>query len=317
VPWDPTLMMRLKLKDLQIFATAVEMGGIGKAAERLNYSQPAVSKAIANLERALGKRLLDRDRSGIRLTRYGEAVLKFGIAVVDDLRTGIEHLDFIADPTAGQVRIGCTEPTSVGIVSAVVDHIVRRHPKITIHVLPGERPELYKALSERRIEVALLQISNRETESEFSVEWLYDEPIAIICGFRHAYAKRRRISIADLADGLWAMQPSNSYIRKVITDFYRSNGLGLPRVATVFHNPHLGISLAARGRLLAAVPKTMLSYGSQKLPVKEVPVPLPISRRPVGIVTLRDRSLSPVAELFIENARAVATRVGLHPCEGA
>jgi LysR family pca operon transcriptional activator len=72
MPWDEKISQRLKLKDLQTFMAVIDAGGIGKAAERLNYSQPAVSKAIASLERTLGKRLFERGRRGIELSPYGK-----------------------------------------------------------------------------------------------------------------------------------------------------------------------------------------------------------------------------------------------------
>ena len=141
MPWDDKIGRRLKLKDLQTLMAVIEAGGIGKAADRLNYSQPAVSKAIASLERTLGKRLFERGRKGIELTPYGDAMLKCGIAVFDDLRKGVEEIDFLADPTAGEVRIACTEPVSAGIVSAVIDRLVRRYPRIDIDVVSRATPD--------------------------------------------------------------------------------------------------------------------------------------------------------------------------------
>src|SRR6185436_10977888 len=147
MPWDDRIGRRLKLKDLQTLMAVVDAGGMGRAADRLNYSQPAVSQAIANLERTLGKRLLERGRKGIELTPYGDAVLKCGAAVFDDLRKAVADIDFLSDPTAGEVRIGCTEPVSAGIVSAVVDRLARRHPRIVFQILAREPTTLYRELS--------------------------------------------------------------------------------------------------------------------------------------------------------------------------
>src|SRR5918998_1048058 len=143
MPWDEKIIRRLRLKDLQTLLVVAEAGNIGKAASRLNYSQPAVSKALASLERTVGKRLLERGRRGVELTAYGEALLRCGTEVVNDLRKGIEELDFIADPTSGEVHIGCTEPVSMGIVSAVVDRIAHRYPRIVSHIVSNQPPDLF------------------------------------------------------------------------------------------------------------------------------------------------------------------------------
>src|SRR5262245_38080046 len=127
MPWDDKISRRLKLKDLQTLVAVIDAGGIGKAADRLNYTQPAISKAIAGLEQTLGQRLLERGRAGAELTPYGEAMLKCAVAVFDDLRAGVEKIDFLADPTAGQVRIACTELASAGIVTEVINRLVPRY----------------------------------------------------------------------------------------------------------------------------------------------------------------------------------------------
>ena len=95
---------RIKLQDLHVLMSVVEAGSMGKAAERLHTSQPAISNSIAKLEHALGVRLLDRHPQGIKPTPYGRALLDCGTAVFDDLRQGIKNIDYLADPTAGEVE---------------------------------------------------------------------------------------------------------------------------------------------------------------------------------------------------------------------
>src|SRR5229473_92819 len=97
---------RMKLQDLHILMTVMQSGSMGKAAQRLNISQPAISRSIAELEHALGVRLLDRHRQGIEPTEYGRALLDCGVAVFDDLRQGVKNIEVLADPTVGEVRIG-------------------------------------------------------------------------------------------------------------------------------------------------------------------------------------------------------------------
>src|SRR5215213_6657476 len=97
---------RMKLQDLHVLMTVVQAGSMGKAAQRLNITQPAISRSIAELEHAFGVRLLDRHRQGVEPTEYGRALLDCGAAVFDDLRQGVKNIEFLADPTAGEVRIG-------------------------------------------------------------------------------------------------------------------------------------------------------------------------------------------------------------------
>src|SRR6202045_2735828 len=121
---------RMKLQDLHVLMTVVQAGSMGKAAQILNTTQPNISRSIGELERALGVRLLDRHRQGIEATEYGRALLDCGVAVFDDLRQGVKNIEFLADPTAGEVRIGCTLTLAASFVSVVIDRLSRRYPRI-------------------------------------------------------------------------------------------------------------------------------------------------------------------------------------------
>ena len=107
--WVDRVGRRLKLRDLHILLTVIQRGSMAKAAAALAISQPAVSKAIANIEHTVGLRLLDRSRNGIEPTAYGRALARRGLAIFDELKHGVEELAFLADPTTGELRIGSTE----------------------------------------------------------------------------------------------------------------------------------------------------------------------------------------------------------------
>src|ERR1700752_1675539 len=112
--WQNRIGRRLRLRDLHILSTVVQWGSMAKAAEHLAVSQPAVSDAIANWEPALGVRLLDRSPRGVEPTIYAEALLKRGDVVFDELRQGIRDIEFLANPKAGEGRVGCHEEMGVG-----------------------------------------------------------------------------------------------------------------------------------------------------------------------------------------------------------
>src|SRR5262245_32837264 len=107
--WESRLGRRLRVRDLYILSTVVKAGGMAKAARQLAMTQPSVSAAIANLEHLLGVRLLDRSPRGIEPTIYAEAILKRSIAVFDELKQGVQDIGSLADPTTGELRIGCPD----------------------------------------------------------------------------------------------------------------------------------------------------------------------------------------------------------------
>src|SRR6202171_2394214 len=146
---------RMKLQNLHVLMTVVQAGSMGKAAQILNTTQPNISRSIGELEQALGVRLLDRYRHGIEPTEYGRALLDCGVAVFDDLRRGVKNIEFLADPTAGEGRIGCNPFLAASFVSAVVDRVSRRFPRIVFHLVITQTETLQRELSERNVDLLI------------------------------------------------------------------------------------------------------------------------------------------------------------------
>src|SRR5262245_53527012 len=125
---------RLGTRELRIILAVVHTGSMAKAAKTLGTSQPAISKTIADMEHALGVRLLDRTRQGVETTQYGDALVKCGIAVFSELKQGIDEIGFLADPTVGEVRIGCPDGVATGLVQLAVQRLLQKYPRITFHI---------------------------------------------------------------------------------------------------------------------------------------------------------------------------------------
>src|SRR5262245_38322141 len=121
---------RMKLHDLHVLMAVVQTGSMSKAATLLNTGQPAISRSIAELEQALGVRLLDRSRQGVSATEYGRALLDGGTAAFDDLRQSVKNIAFLADPTVGELRVGCNPFLAASFVSVVIDRMSHRYPRI-------------------------------------------------------------------------------------------------------------------------------------------------------------------------------------------
>src|SRR6185437_5239611 len=296
---------RMKLQDLHVLMTAVQAGSMGKAAQRLNTTQPNVSRSIAELEQALGVRLLDRHRQGIEPTEYGRVLLDCVVAVFDDLRQGVKNIEFLADPAAGEVRIGSTPFLAAGFVSALIDRLSRRYPRIVFHLVTGYLETLHRQLSERNVDLLILRGSGQIVDEELDFEFLFHDSYVVAAGAQNRWARRRSIKLAELANELWVLPPPGSVIGLVAMEAFRASGLDYPRVTVVTDSPHTRISLLATGRFVTIFPASALRFPARRAEIKALPVELPMARRPNGIVTLKNRTLSPVAQLLIDCAREV------------
>src|SRR4051794_38257651 len=157
---------RIKLHDLHVLMAVVQAGSMGKAAALLNTTQPAISKSIAELEHTVGVRLLDRSRQGVEATQYGRALLKRGVIAFDELKQGIQDIEFLSDPDAGELYLGSSPAMSEGIVLAVVEKLSRKYPRVVFHVAPGGTLALYEELRARRIELGFVQMLGTAPEDD-------------------------------------------------------------------------------------------------------------------------------------------------------
>ena len=186
---------RMKLQDLHVLMTVVQAGSMGKAAERLNTSQPNISRSIAELEHALGVRLLDRHRQGVEPTEYGRALLDCGVTVFDGLRQGLKNIEFLADPATGEVRIGSIIPLAASFVSAVVDRLSRRYPGMSFHIAATEAETLHRELCERNLDLVIIKRIGPFADEQFNVETLFYDSYVVVAGAQHPWARRRRIEL--------------------------------------------------------------------------------------------------------------------------
>ena len=304
--WTDRIGRRVRLRDLHILLAVAQWGSMAKAAEHLAISHPVISKTISDLERALGVRLLDRSSQGVEPTVYGREVLNCSVAVFDELRQGVKRIEFLTDPTAGELRIGSSDPLMAGFVPAVIDRLTRANSRIVVHTIQGTVADLHRALRERKIDLVIARQRHSPSDQELAEELLFYEPLFVVTGMQNPWARRPKISLADLIDEPWIMLPAESVAGPLIVDAFRECGLPMPRTAVVSDSIPLRNSLLATGRFLTVFARSTLHFTAKHLSLKVLPVKFPIESRPIVIVTLKNRTMVPVAQLFIEHARAVA-----------
>lgn len=297
---------RIKLQDLHILMVVVQAGSMGKAAATLNTSQPNISKSIADLEHALGVRLLDRHQHGVEPTAYGRALLDGGLAVFDELRQTVKNIEFLADPEAGEVRIGSVNPLASGFVTAVIERLARRYPRVTFQLVTTGNDALHRELNQRTFDLVIARKFGALADERLDFEFLFDDSYVVAAGAANLCVRRRRIRLADLMAEPWVLPPAESVPDSILTKAIRAAALPYPRVTVVTNSPEVRFNLLATGRYLTIFSTSALRFQTSRPKLKALPVELPMSRVPIGIVTLKNRTLSPVVQLFIETAREVA-----------
>ena len=301
------LGQRLKLRELHVLSTVVECGSMVKAAGQLGMSQPAVSAAIANLELALGVRLLDRNPRGIEPTIYSRALLRRGRVAFDELRQGLRDVEFLLDPASGEVRVGCPEGVAAGFVPTVIDRLCRLHPRVVVHVVTAQTgTQRFRELRERNVDVMLGRLFRPIVDDDVNVEIVGRDRLFVVAAAQNPWARRRKVSLGELIDEPWVLYPPDNVVGAFHLDAFRRNGLELPRKHVIAFSLDVRMHLLATGRYLTMLGTQVLQYNSQRWSLKRLPIDLGAPEMPIAVFTLKNRTISPIAQLFIEQVRILA-----------
>jgi DNA-binding transcriptional LysR family regulator len=299
-------LRRLKFSDLRLLKAVIDSGSMARAARQLNISQPAVSKAIIALERTVGVPLVDRTPRGVAPTNYGEVLLKGAAAVFDDLSQSLNQIQFLSDPTVGDLRFGTIEHLIAGFVPAVIARLSQSYPRLNYYVEEISLSQVqYRELRERNVEFVVTRLQEDPPDPDINVEVLFDDPIFVAAGRNSPWAKRRRIRLSEIVNEPWSHPPyGGTMIGPVIIEAFRREGLEPPQSVSCF-NMQMHMALMATGRYLAILPSSLLRFGLDHRSIKRLPIVLSRRPAPVGIISLKNRTMNPIAKLFIECSRQI------------
>jgi DNA-binding transcriptional LysR family regulator len=305
--WADRIGRRIRLRDLHIVLAVAEAGSMAKASVRLAISHPVVSKTITDLEHTLGVRLFDRKPQGVDLTAYGQALLRCGTTVFDEMRQGLKQIEFLTDPDSGELRIGCPEIVMAGILPAIVETFGRQYPRIRLHAVHANTAlHEFRELHERNVELLIGRTPMPLRDDELQIETLFAEPFVAVAAPQSGWARRRRIELAELLGEPWVLPPYDSAPGRLIFEIFRGCDLEPPVPSMTTLSIHLSAALVASGRFVGLLPISVANFSPGREMLKKLPVSLPGMHTPTNIITVKNRTLSPLAELFIVCARDVA-----------
>jgi len=313
IDWETQIGRRLRLRDLHAFFMVVQHGGMAKAAAQLGVSQPAISKIIADLEHALGVRLFDRARRGVEPTIYGRALLKRGLVAFDELKQSIRDIESLADPTGGELTIGCADSIATTLLPPILERFFAKYPQVILRVDTVPSPAINDpGLRDRKFDLVLgrLPMPVAPLTDDLKADFLFEDRLVVAAGTHTRWARRRKISLAELVGEPWMLAPPVRWTYGYVADIFRERALVMPRVALMTFSLPLIIHFVAKGPFITVLPNSVMHLFADKPSLKALPLDVAFPPWPVAIVTLKNRTLSPVVERFTECARDVTRSMG-------
>ena len=305
--WSDRIGRRIRLRDLHIVMAVAEAGSMAKAAQRLAISHPVVSKTISDLEQTIKVKLFDRTAQGVELTDYGQALLRCGVNVFEEMRQGLKQIEFLTDPTSGELAIGCPEIMNSSIIPAISERLLQQYPRVQLRVVHADMGlAQYGPLRERKVELLIGRLQEPFIEEDLIFQPLTEEPFVTVAGANSQWTRRRRIDLADLIEESWVLPPHDSTPGSLISGFFAASGLRPPRPAVATLSVQLTTTLIATGKFVGILPNSVARFGSRRAGLKILPVKMPATRYAIAILTLKNRTPTPLARLFIEHAKEIA-----------
>lgn len=279
---------RLSLRALRYFVAAAEAGSITAAAKRVHVSQPSLSEAITRLEADLGVQLfLRRQARGLALTAAGDRFLieaRNLLSHADDVE---RFADTMGDPLAGELRIGCFVTLAPFVLPGLLAEFAGNYPGIVVNFVEANQLELLEQLREGRCELAMTYAYG--LGEEFVAEVLAELPPRIVVAANNALARRRSISLRELASAPMVLLDL-PHTRDYFLSLFRTAQIE-PRIAHRAHTYEMARGLVARGlgfTILNAIPHQSLTYDGGRV----VAVPIAEQLPKTLVVSLRSRKLA-------------------------
>ena len=314
--WESRIGRRVRLHDLHALSVVVQSGSMAKAAKELGVTQSAVSQMVADLEAALRVRLLGRSPRGVVATIYGSVLIKRSRAALDELRNGIQEIQSLTDHATGQVRIGCPESISSAVLPSIAELFFKRYPRAVLDV-DDVNFGMLAPLLDRKIDLVIARggrgFAEQDVSDDLNVETLFEDELVVAAGPQSRWFNSRKIDLADLINERWILTVPGVWNHMLVLEAFRARGLDMPNISMRTISVHLRTNLIATGDFITTLPRSVLHLYANRFSLKVLPIDFPARPWPVSIITVKNRTLSPVAERFIECAYEASKSIAAGP----
>jgi DNA-binding transcriptional LysR family regulator len=299
-----------ELKQLRALRAVAQAGSFSAAAEELDYTQPAVSRIVASLERELGTILIDRDMRPVRLTDAGEAVVRHSEEVFQHLTTAAAEVQAIARVDTGSFSLGTFSSAGAAFVVSALREFREEHPGVRVAIAEAMPSALVRRLREGEFDVAVVfdfpQVGE-DIGDGLELTALMDDPLDVVVPRAHPLAEANRVSFADLAEENWLLPdfgPESPSLRLIDRGCAKAGFV--PHVVFRVNDCQMTLAMVAAGEGIAVLPRLMLHPEHRGVKVKPLAEDAPIRR--IAAVRLPTRYLTPAAKRFLEVLRGAAER---------
>ena len=293
---------RIRLRHLHTFVAVAQQGTLGRAAETLNLSQPALSKTLNELEQLTGTRLFDRGRLGAQLTLVGEQFLTHAVKVLDALNTAGQALNRKEVSACDIVRVGALPTAALGILPAAIGQFHRQQKHATLQVATMNNTMLRAGLKSGELDLGIGRMSEPELMSGLNYELLFLESLKLVVRPNHPLLQDT-VTLSRVMEWPVVVSPKGTVPRQNAEALLQMQGCTLPSGCIETLSASLSRQLTVDYDYVWFVPSGAVKDDLRRGVLTALPVTSPGAGEPIGILTRVDAPLSEGAQTLLSAIR--------------
>ncbi|AGJ86149.1 LysR family transcriptional regulator [Raoultella ornithinolytica] len=293
---------RIRLRHLHTFVAVAQQGTLGRAAETLNLSQPALSKTLNELEQLTGTRLFERGRLGAQLTLVGEQFLTHAVKVLDALNTAGQALNRKEGLNNDVVRIGALPTAALGILPTVIGQFHKQQKDITLQVATMNNTMLLAGLKSGEIDIGIGRMSDPELMSGLNYELLFLESLKLVVRPGHPLLQET-VTLSRVMEWPVVVSPKGTIPRQNAETLLQSQGCKIPAGCIETLSASLSRQLTVDYDYIWFVPSGAVKDDLRRGLLTALPVPTQGAGEPIGILTRVDATFSSGAQTLLSAIR--------------
>jgi DNA-binding transcriptional LysR family regulator len=303
------LRSNLKLRHLQLLLALDQFRHLGKAADFLRLTQPAVSKILAEIERIFGVTLFLRSTRGTEPTPHGDAVIRFARSVLVDYERTHDEIAAVSSGAAGRASVGAMVVATPVLLARAIVRLKERSSRTRVLIEEGDLTRLLPRLRLGELDLFVGRLEPGYASPDLETEALLEETMCIAARPGHPLSKRARVTWSDLAAEPWVVPPHWASSRVKLNQMFYKHRLNPPVDLIETASFLMTLTFMQQRSAVGFLARTVARHYEQQGLLKTLPIRVPIELPPVGIITIRGRKPTPASEQLIECLRWVARRV--------
>lgn len=293
---------RIRLRHLHTFVAVAQQGTLGRAAETLNLSQPALSKTLNELEQLTGTRLFERGRLGAQLTLVGEQFLTHAVKVLDALNSAGQALNRKEGLNNDIVRIGALPTAALGILPTVIGQFHKQQKDITLQVATMNNTMLLAGLKSGEIDIGIGRMSDPELMSGLHYELLFLESLKLVVRPGHPLLQET-VSLSRVMEWPVVVSPKGTVPRQNAEALLQSQGCKMPAGCIETLSASLSRQLTVDFDYVWFVPSGAVKDDLRRGVLTALPIATQGAGEPIGILTRVDATLTPGTQTLLSAIR--------------